>query len=409
MNEKIENSIGPLIDEEKLNKTQEWLQSQKKHTAAAYKNYWRYFIEFLNKNPTGYMIENKILEATGETILEERKTDTGHQFERKVLEFKAWMREVKKFADYTATTAAMAIRSFFAFHYVELKYRKTERERLRERTRKTEDYRFTKGDLYKMFITGNLVERYIVSAGKSFGLRAGDFVKLTRGDLEPYLNREPPISIGEYNTEKRGVTAYPFIDPDALPIIKAMISKMDKEGRTNPTDRILSYASDTELSRILRNLAAKSGIVPGSKRIRFHGMRKFLIDHLSSVMSESKWKQIVGKVIAEGAYVSADSLRDDYSKVLPETCFATVQSDVQKIANKEALETMLKMFGLTPGDIRDMYKARKTKTLDEEIAILEEESGKRSPAAGGLAFRQTATEEIAKMLLDAIRMVKEKQ
>ena len=35
---------------------------------------------------------------------------------------------------------------------------------------------------------------------------------------------------------------------------------------------------------------------------------------------ESKWKQIVGKKISEGAYINSDSLRQDYAKVMPSTC-----------------------------------------------------------------------------------------
>jgi len=40
-------------------------------------------------------------------------------------------------------------------------------------------------------------------------------------------------------------------------------------------------------------------------------------------MSESKWKQIVGKTISEGAYVSSESLREDYARAMNETCFRT--------------------------------------------------------------------------------------
>jgi hypothetical protein len=42
------------------------------------------------------------------------------------------------------------------------------------------------------------------------------------------------------------------------------------------------------------------------KRVRFHCLRKFLIDRLSAYASESQWKQIVGKAIGEGAHVSQE-------------------------------------------------------------------------------------------------------
>lgn len=92
-----------------------------------------------------------------------------------------------------------------------------------------------------MFDVADLTEKYVLTAGKSFGLRAGDFLRLTRGDLEAYLDRPVPISIGKYSTQKEAVPAYPFIDSDASPVVKLMIKKMDREGRTKPSDRILTF------------------------------------------------------------------------------------------------------------------------------------------------------------------------
>jgi len=68
---------------------------------------------------------------------------------------------------------------------------------------------------------------------------------------------------------------------------------------------------------VLQQLAKRNGIDPHGSRIRFHNLRKYLIDRLSSVMSESKWKQIVGKKISEGAYVSPSELRENYLRAMP--------------------------------------------------------------------------------------------
>ncbi len=69
-------------------------------------------------------------------------------------------------------------------------------------SRKTEDYRFTRDDLKKMADIGNLTKQYVITVGKSLGLRVSDFITLTRGNLEPYLNRELPSCIGPLNTQK---------------------------------------------------------------------------------------------------------------------------------------------------------------------------------------------------------------
>ena len=52
------------------------------------------------------------------------------------------------------------------------------------------------------------------------------------------------------------------------------------------------------------------------KRVRFHCLRKFLIDRLSATSSESQWKQIVGKTIDEAAYVSQDQLRGIFTRAM---------------------------------------------------------------------------------------------
>jgi hypothetical protein len=46
-------------------------------------------------------------------------------------------------------------------------------------------------------------------------------------------------------------------------------------------------------------------------------LRKYLIDRLSAYASESQWKQICGKSIDEGAYVSQEQLRGIYARAMP--------------------------------------------------------------------------------------------
>jgi len=365
-NEHTRDSVKKKVRnmQEKDQATLEWLNSQKKGTKWTYKAFWEKFLEF-----TG---------LTGEAILADRKQDKEYTWEKKVLTFKDWLIREKGYADYTATAATMAVRGFFAYHRVTLQFRRKEGARLGERVRKSEDYRFIREDLQKMCAMANLKEQYVITAGKSFGLRAGDFVKLTRGDLEPYLNREPPISIGEFSTEKESVKAYPFIDTDALPVIRLMIEQMTREGKTKPTDRMLNYRYGRELTRVLKRLAKKAGINTGNKQVRFHCLRKFLIDRLASVMSESKWKMIVGKVIPEQAYVSPDDLRDDYKRAMRETCFVKAETEnVELLAKSQALKMIAKMQGITEEQMRDIFKMRKAGTVEAEVEALENELTKK--------------------------------
>lgn len=312
--------------------TEEWLNSLKKNTGWTYKTYWRYFLEF-----TG---------LTGDQLLAKRTSDKKYTLEKQTLAFRAWIIKNKGLSEYTARSATNAVRGFFSYYRCPLKFRRTESARLSEAKRQSEDYRFSVKDLKKMFDIANLKERYVIVAGKSFGLRAGDFLKLTRGDLEPYIEREPPISIGEYSTQKESVSAFPFIDADAKPIIKLMLENMDRIGKTKPYGRMLDFKNIIELSRTLRRITEKAGVKIGNKRVRFHCLRKFLIDHLSSYMSESKWKQIVGKKVSEGAYVSPDTLRSDYARAMVETTFKKPEGNIEEMAKLEAVRAIAKSMGI---------------------------------------------------------------
>jgi len=250
---------------------------------------------------------------------------------------------------------------------MKLEYRRSDRMKLRERKRQTEDYRFSREDLKRMAEVADLDERYVLVVGKSFGIRTGDFLMLRRGDLAPYLDREPPVSIGEITTQKESVRAYSFIDLDALPIIKAKIEQMNRQGLTDPTLKILRYKQGRQLSRILRRLADRAGIDVGTRIVRFHCLRKFLIDRLSDVMSESKWKQIVGKKISEGAYVSTDNLRKDYARAMTETCFSglTDKSSLKDELMRELLKQQAKALGATEEQMNRLFVTADAKALRE--------------------------------------------
>jgi integrase len=349
--------------------SEEWLNSLKDTTRKAYKTYWVKFLEFTN--------------MTGDQIFADRKDDwknEGHKWERMVLQFKQWMLEAPKKgkakqyqSPNSARGAAMVARSFFAYYYMPLHYRRQESKRLKEATRITEDYFFSREDLKKMVDVGNLKEKYIVVAGKSFGLRASDFLRLTRGDLEPYISRETPIGIGVIGTGKEKVPAYPFIDSDAQPIIKLMLDGMTKSGRTKPIEKMLKYKWEKQLSQVLKRLVDRAGIETGNKQVRFHCLRKFLIDNLSRFMSESKWKQIIGKLIDEKAYVSSDSLREDYIRTMPETTFVKVlpQQEIELLAKKQALLIIAKNAGITEEEVNRMFQMKKATTLQAQVDVLE--------------------------------------
>lgn len=277
-----------------------WYSCLKASSVRIYERNWAYFKEYMGKS--------------AEEILAEKKADNDF-YKTKIFQFKDWLIKTKRLSSTTARTATGVVRGFFNFYNTPIHMHNKEKQRLDKATRTTTDYKFTHKDIAKMSLVAKLEEKYILLFGKSVGLRANDFLKFTFGDFRKLdLEQETPIYMGEYVTQKKGVKANPFIDTDCFPVVKAILeANKDKD---NKQKVITKRAS--ELSVILQRLVEKANIQTGNDRVRFHNLRKWLITRLSATMSESQWKQIVGKQISEGAYVSTELLYTAYKNALKE-------------------------------------------------------------------------------------------
>jgi len=285
-------------------------------------------IDFLTSHNTGTKHTYKSLlklflnftDMSGQQILDSKRLDKNFEWENKIIKFKQWMKTQKNrdgnyYSDNAVNTAVHSVRSFFDYFRLPLEFNRNEARKLSGKAQRvTRDYVLSNPDIGKMAFVGDLREKYIVLLGKSLGLRASDFVRLTYGTFRSInLDQEPPISIGEIQTIKEKITAYPFIDADALPIVKQILDS----NRNKPNDERIITVKEAELSSIIQALAKKANINLGDKHLRFHCFRKYLIDRLSaSNSSESKWKQIVGKAVSEEAYVSTFELRECYLQTM---------------------------------------------------------------------------------------------
>jgi len=284
----------------------EFLNSQKETTRNIYRCNFRYIIDF-----TG---------LSGKEILESKKADDAkgtakeYLWEKKAVELKKWAKETRGLSDTLGRNIVAILRSFFVYYRTPLVFTRAETNKVSAKAQRVkQDYALTNEDIAKLVFVADLREKYIVLGGKSFGLRAIDFVKLTYGEFRSIsLNQETPISLGEIYTVKEGVMAYPFIDSDFQPIIKALLEATANHAND---EQILTF-NETELTTTLQNLAKKANIQLGGKHLRFHCFRKYLCDRLSSVMSDQKWKKIVGKTTSEDAYITTLNLKEDYAKAM---------------------------------------------------------------------------------------------
>jgi hypothetical protein len=163
---------------------------------------------------------------------------------------------------------------------------------------------------------------------------------------------------------------------------------------------MLELKNEISLTEALERTADLAGIKYGNKNVRFHCLRKFLSDHLSSHMSTEKWKQVVGKSIDEGAYISPDSLREDYMRTTAETTVMGFDAE-ERLKKLEATKRVQDKFEagepMAPEDYADVkrYGIR----LGKRRGQVE---------GGGLSYEQAATRQFAKILMGALKIVEEK-
>jgi hypothetical protein len=399
--------------------TLEWLNAQtNKKTKEGYSTNFPFFLR--------YMSEQLKHNVTGDELLAMRKADLVSQtydIENKVLACKMWVAKQpqkthpeKMYSEIVGVAVSTAVRSFFAYHRVGLVFRRFEGKKLTDYTPLNEKYRFSLEDFRKMYAVADLEEKYVLCFGKSVGLRAEDFVEFTRGDLEPYIqgNVEPPVCIAPENgimTRKEHVPAYPFIDSDALPVIRATLEQMNAEGRTGDKCRMFTKTKN-KLTKALKRLVKRAGIKTGDKVVKFHCLRAFLSDKLSRYMSESKWKQIVGKTISEDAYISADELRKDFMRATPDLAINRLESssNVAQMAKLEALKAIAQTMGI---DVAGVFKMRKAVSQPEQIIALEgcveakrKEGTDGFVKAGGLPYDKALARSTAKFIADVVRETK---
>ena len=270
----------------------EFLEAQRPRTAKSYATYLRKLMLFSSES--------------GEEMLASKEV-----WERKISLFDKWLR--KQYSDNFSEACTGMLRGFFSFYRKPLVLTSMEKKGLRDRDRTTEDFYLTGETLYKLWIVGNKRSRMIVALAKSIGQRSEDFSAITYGKLRSIdLDAEVPISF-PLKTSKEKVTAYCFLDGDAVSAIKEFL-----EATKDKADSEAIVKDPNTLSPLIRRLAETAKLeIPENQNLRFHCFRKFLFDNLNSVMSLEKAKQIIGKKISEGAYLSPQTLREDFINVLP--------------------------------------------------------------------------------------------
>lgn len=113
-----------------------------------------------------------------------------------------------------------------------------------------------------------------------------------------------------------------------------------------------------------------------------------MIDRLSAICSESQWKQIVGKKISEGAYISTDQLREIYARAMPSIIInganknhakidaleqAVIDQQKQLASKDEVIKALEKKLGFVTTETAD-----NSTTIQSLLKRIEQLEGKKN-------------------------------
>ena len=319
---KVEHALPIIIEFSSDTKFTQFLNSQKATTRKTYASYLRQLSEFTNGE-------------TGSKMLLEHK-----EWKRKLFEFRQYLLTKKYSSNYAESCTGM-VRGFFGFFDHPLQFSRTERIKLRKRSRTTSDFSFDQTTLAKMRLVGTVRTRAYLSLGKAFGLRAEDFTyRLNLGMLRRLdLTQPAPIFVAKIQTCKEDCPAFLYLDQDAINDLKPFLAEM----KSKPDNARIWKARKEDLSKMVQRLASKAEIDSHGDKIRWHGLRAYLFNSLCRVISTEKAKQVCGKTLSESAYLNEKDLLEDYAKVMPLTAYDSnhikekVSELTQNLDEKDAL------------------------------------------------------------------------
>lgn len=163
------------------------------------------------------------------------------------------------------------------------------------------EHRFTVAELRKIWMIGDVESRTRLSVALSLGWGVSDFLSLRRMFIDDVLKHvdQDGYAAFDWTRKKTGARTRGLLNPDSVRDLTAYLETVH-DGR----ERLWTCRTSTGVNFWLRSLVKKAGIARNGK-IRFHLLRKFVYDTVSSTCGINEAKLLTGKAIplADATYL----------------------------------------------------------------------------------------------------------
>lgn len=251
---------------------------------------------------------------TVKQIISERKADQRkpdeverYRYERLVIEFFRHLKE-KGAGGVKRKNAIKALRSFFDYHYLPLKFRHAEVAEFSKGLKPVYiDYIPTREDLKTMYEAGDMRDRAMILTLASTGI-SGDICELTRQQFEQGMSRRAgpndPICLAPRSDylyrKKTNVRMRPFLTNDAIHALKIYLKARRDNAPWLFVERTGEKMTSGAVNKIVLRLAKRALLdIPEGQRIRMHNFRDFFEEACRMCDVAENWIYIMdGRKIA---------------------------------------------------------------------------------------------------------------
>ena len=251
---------------------------------------------------------------------------------------------------------------------------------------------FSLDDLRAIYAVADLRNKAIVALSESLGWEASPFLDLDKAFVESLVKRARSQNVDfigfDWTREKENAIQYGILNPMAILSLENYLAKLNKE---NPNQEKLFDLTGVALNDVLKKLCEDANIALIGK-VRFHLLRKFLMDSLSDAgLNSFEVKLIMGKTIpiTDETYLRTlkKSAFEKYKKAYPNHLSLSVHANgaakynilvdlvTQHVKSQQALIEYMKGNGMLksiPKPIQEQLES-----VAEFAKIMEKKNGEK--------------------------------
>ena len=191
----------------------------------------------------------------------------------------------------TALSLVSSVRSFFSNECVSIKLQKG---KVPSAEMAENEHRFTLQELRSMWLVADTEGKARMSVAVSLGWGVGEILSLKTQFIKQAVKNvdEEGFAAFDYRRKKTKARIRGILNPNAVHDLEIYLKRVPSN-----QERLWTVKSDLGISKWLKRLCVEAGIENGTNRIRFHLIRKYVFDIVSSTCGVYESKLLTGKKI----------------------------------------------------------------------------------------------------------------